>query len=497
MDPQKLLATRQHAILNARRDQLAINLLALNGGVPYIEGRLSRFPSESDVDFLGDQTTTPPSLGRLQRAFLINYSKRISHKINQYVFKADVGRAAIDPAFAADVTTTGTSINQFMADISTLLTACRWCWIGIDRPASEGGRSIAEREASGDRIYWQLYNPTEVVDWRFDSRGGIAWLMTERMIYDNADPRAEPLEIKMRYLWEPGQVTQMRYAKDGETFDAVEILPLSIKEVPFVPCGLISSDPWWFDEIERVQRAIMDLLSSRDTQIFKAVFACLVVSKSFRDQMDIDGIKTPEARRKIGTGNPLIETPEESGLTRYLNAPSEVFAIIADAKKDLETTLYDIVGLNMSVPESRQVASAEAKAWDHMDPETVLKERATMLEEIETKAVEVSATMGGGVFKPYVPMYGKKFDITDFAADIAAITSTAGFSLPPKSEKLVQVALVKSIARRFSIQEDELQAALDEIETYEEPTPVYIQPNANPDQNQPRDERPDPDSQTG
>jgi hypothetical protein len=325
-----------------------------------------------------------------------------------------------------------------------------------------------------------------VVDWRFDVRGGVAWILTERTIYDNTDPRLEPVEIKMRYLWEPGQVTQMRYGKDGETFVSADVIPLSIKDVPFVPCGLISPDPWWFDEIERIQRAIMDLLSSRDTQIFKAVFACLVVSKSFRDQMDIDGIKTPEARRKIGTGNPLIETPEESGLTRYLNAPSEVFAIIADAKRDLETSLYDIVGLNMSVPESRQVASAEAKAWDHMDPETVLKERATMLEEIETKAVALSVKMGGGVFKPYVPVYGKKFDMTDFSADIAAITSTAGFSLPPKSEKLVQTALVRSIARRFGIQEDALQAALDEIETYEPPAlPAYTPPNANPDQDQP------------
>lgn len=501
MDPSKLLATRRHKILETRSDQLAINSLAYNGGAPYIESRLSRFPSESDVDFLGDRTTTTISLGRLQRAFLINYSKRIAHKVNQYVFKMEVERGGVDPRFEADATTTGVSLNQFMADTSTLLTTCRWCWIGIDRPPSDGARSIAAREASGDRIYWQLYNPTEVVDWCFDSRGGIAWLITERTLYLNTDPRQEPVEQKIRYLWEPNQVTRMEFSdKDGETFSAVETLPLSIGEVPFVPCGLISPDPWWFDEIERVQRAIMDLLSSRDTQIFKAVFALLVVSKSFKDQMVIDGIKTPEARRKMGVGHPLIETAEESGLTRYLTAPSEVFAIIQDAKKDLETTLYDIVGLNMSVPESRQVASAEAKAWDHMDPETVLKERATMLEEIETKAVQISTKMGGGVFKPYVPVYGKKFDISDFAADIAAITSTNGFSLPPKSEKLVQKALVNSIARRFGAPPEEVQAALEEIETYEPPTPIYIPPalpNANPDQNSATDQRPDPDSQVG
>lgn len=473
----KLLATRQHKILDERGDQIGINLLAYKGGVPYIEERLSRFPSESDTDFAGDTSTTPPSLGRSQRAFLVNYAKRITHKINQYVFQSEVIRQGIDPKFAADVTTTGMSLNQFMAEVSSLLTVCRWCWIGIDRPPAPAGRSVAAREASGDRIYWQIYDPTEVVDWSFDSNGGIAWLMTERTVYNNSDPRSEAKETKIRYLWEPGKVTRMDFKDSTDTFETSETITVAIQQVPFVPCGLITPDPWWFDEIERIQRAIMDMLSSRDTQIFKAVFACLVVADSFAKSLQIEGIKTAEARRKIGVGNPLTETADESGVTRYLDAPAAVFEVIDAAKKDLETTLYDIVGLNMSVPESRQVASAEAKAWDHMDPEAVLKERATMLEEIETKAVEISAMFGGGVFTSYTPIYGKKFDISDFAADIQAIVSTSGFTLPPKGEKLVQGAMLGTIAKRFSVDPKKLKEALDEIETYEPPSPVFTQPD--------------------
>lgn len=486
----KLLATRRHKILTERADQIGINLLAYHGGEPYITERLCRFPSESDVDFIGDNSTNPPSLGRKQRAFLINYSARISHKINQYVFSTAVERQGIDPNFEADVTTTGMSINQFMAELSALITTCRWAWVGIDRPQSDGGRSVAERERSGDRVYWQLYAPNEVVDWSFDSRGGIAWLMTERTLYINDNPRAEPVEKKVRYLWEPGIVTRYEMGKDSDVFAAVVETPLAIREVPFVNCGLITDEPWWFDDVERIQRAIMDLLSSRDTQIFKTIFALMVVSDSFKSQMKVEGLSTPAARQKMGVGYPLVETSEEKGLTRYLTAPSEVFAIIQDAKKDLETSLYEIVGLNMSVPESRQVASAEAKAWDHMDPETVLKERATLLEECEGKAIEISAKLGSAVFKSYSPIYGKKFDISDFTADIAAITSTGGFSLPPKAEKLVQEALVGSIARRFNTDPDKVKAALEEIETYVPPTPVYIppnppDPNADPNSDQP------------
>lgn len=476
-DVEKLLATRRNEILEGRGTQIGINLLAYHGGEPYITERLSRFPSESDTDFHGDSSTKPAALGRLDRAFLINYVKRISHKLNQYVFQTEVQREGVDPAFLCDCTTSGMSLNQFMAEVSSLITVSRWAWIGVDRPASTVARSIAAREASGDRVYWKLYSAPEVVDWSFDGRGGLNWLITEETVSSNADPRVEPVKNKVRYLWEPGKATKMVFSDKADTFKETEEIIIGIPDVPFIPCGLISPDPWWFDEVERIQRAIMDMLSSRDTQIFKSVFALLVLSDSFAKSLQLDGIKTSEARRKIGVGNPLTETAEESGLTRYLDAPAAVFEVIANAKKDLETTLYDIVGLNMSVPESRQVASAEAKAWDHMDPESVLKERATMLEEIEAKAVDISARLGGPVFKPYTPVYGKKFDISDFAADIQALTSTSGFSLPPKSEKLVTKALVNALARRFGADKKELAEALKEVETYEPPMPDFTLPH--------------------
>lgn len=475
-----ILATRKNRVLASRGDQIAMNWLAYNGGEPYIEERLSRWPSESDVDFLGDATLTPPATGRKDRAFLVNYAKRIAHKINQYVFQSEVSREGIDHRFQADVTTTGMSINQFMAEVSSLLTACRWCWVGIDRPPASGGASVAAREAAGDRIYWQIYQPNEVVDWSFDARGGLAWLLTERNVYTDSDPRVEPGASKVRYLWEPGRVSKMVMADKGDDFKAVEEIPFTLREVPFIPCGYISDDPWWFDEVELIQRAIMDLLSSRDTQIFKAVFALLVVSKSFQEAMQIEGLSANQARRKMGIGNPLVETGEESGLTRYLNAPTDVFAIINEAKKDLEKTLFEIVGLNMSAPESRQVASAEAKAWDHLDPETVLKERATVLEELEEKAVDMSARLGGGVFRPYRPIYGKKFDISDFEADIRAVTTANSLTLPPKAEKLLQKAAVSSVGKRFQVDPGELKAALEEIETWEPPAPIYI-PSTKPD----------------
>jgi hypothetical protein len=464
-----ILATRRHTVLQARADQLATNLLAYYGGAPYIHARLSRFPSESDVDFFGSTETLPPSIGRKERAFLINFAKRIAHKINQYVFATPVIRAGADEKFLLDATTTGMSLNQFMAEVSSMLTVQRWCWIGVDRPQSPGPRSIAQRERSGDRVYWKLYTASEVVDWSVDARGGLAWLLTEDTEQSNADPRAEAVETKIRYLWQPGSVTRMVLKDGSDEFQETLETRIGGSRVPFVLAGLVSAKPWWFDDLERVQRAVLDLLSSRDTQIFKAVFALLVVSKSFSETLHLEGIKDAQARRKIGLGNPLIESAEESGLTRYLNVPAEVFAVIREAVQDLQVQLMDIVGLGMSVPESRQVQSAEAKQWDHLDPEAVLRERAALLEEVETKAADLSAEIGGPVWTPYTPIYAKAFDISDFESDMRAATSVSGLTLPPKAEKLVVKAAVRAVAKRFSVSESDLAAALAEVDTYEAP----------------------------
>ena len=97
---EELIPERQHRTLSRRGGQIAINLLALNGGKPYIDARLSRFPAESSLAWQGSQAETykskfPPltggisygnKTGRRDRAYNVNHLARIIGKINQYVF---------------------------------------------------------------------------------------------------------------------------------------------------------------------------------------------------------------------------------------------------------------------------------------------------------------------------------------------------------------------------------------------------------------------------
>jgi hypothetical protein len=494
---KNILATRTHKTLADRLDAIRINLLAHAGGPAYITERLCRWPSEADVDYFGDQPNTNTQLaatylnngqlktiGRLQRAFLNNYARRITCKINQYVFQGAPTRTGIDPAWAIDVTQTGASINQFMDQVSELLTVCRWCWIGVDRPAAVGPRSKADVERSGDRVYWQLYDPTEIVDWNFDAHGKLTWLLLERSEYTNTDPRVEAAEQTVRYLYEPGRVTRMPFADDQETFVEMTETPTGYTGIPFTLVGNATSASWWFDDVERIQRSIMDLHSSLDTSIFKSVFPVLVVSQTFSDSLRSDKIDANAARRKIGTGNPIVESAEESGITRWLSGTATDLKFIRDEIDRRQSDLYDTVGLAMKTPESRQVASAEAKAWDHLDTEAVLAERAGILEEAEQRSVELSSLFGGAIFKPYKVSYQRRFDLSDFAADIKAITEAGALNLPPEAEKMLAKAAMRSAGKRFSNTPQEIDAVMKAIDTYEPPEPVYTPPTP-PDGNPP------------
>lgn len=494
-----ILLTRQHKTLDMRGDQLAINMLAYHGGAEYIDARLCRWPSESDVDFYGDSggTTsrflnngTTATIGRQQRAFLTNYARRIAEKINQYVFQTAPHREGIDPDWALDVTRTGVSISQFMAEISSLLTVCRWCWVGVDRPATQGPRSAAEVAKSGDCVYWQIYAPHEVVDWSFDARGNIAWLLLEREEYANSDPTAEAQTTKVRYLYQPGKVTKYVIDEKGTGIDSTEVIPIPGNVVPFRMVGLPSEQPWWFDDVEKVQRTIMDLHSSLDTAIFKAVFPVLVVSDSFKNSLTVLDVSAQEARKKIGLGSPLTETAEEKNLTRWLEGTTADLEFIRTEIDRRGNDLYDIVGLAMKMPESKQVASAEAKAWDHLDTETVLAQRSTVLEEAEQKLIELSKIIGGPIFRPYTVSYAKTFDLSDFATDIQGIAQATGLNLPMEAEKILVKAALKSAAKRFNMEPEDLKIALDAVDAQEdlpEPPPMQLpgkkpDPNADPDQ---------------
>lgn len=458
-----------HPILASRISQIVTNMLALRGGRPYIDARLSRFPAESDIDFEG--LTAEQALakglnacqGRKQRAYCPNYSGRIAKKIDQYVFKTPVVREGIDPLFAMNCTATGKTISQFMEEASSLSTAVRWCWAGVDRPRSIEGESRYDKRMRGDRVFWRLYEPQEVINWEYDCSGKLLFVVTREETTFQARPLEQRKVITRYTVWEPNLVTVF----DN---DAVSSIPTGTSVVPFVQIGNPSALPWWFDDVEMCQKTLLDKQSALDTAIYKAVYPLLVIPQSVVENMKQEGVQdtaiSKNVRLKIGMSSPIQESIEESGITRYVTGSTVDIAFIRTEITSAVKELYETVGLAMQV-ESRDAASAEAKAWDHLDAGAVLAQRAEMLENAEKALVEISDQIGsGGAFKAWEPKYAREFDISNLDSDMAATVQFAGLPCPSDAMQKLIAAAYERVAARLGVPKDKVAEAMKSIETY-------------------------------
>lgn len=443
MDSKNIIADRKHPILCSREKQIGWNILALEGGKPYVNERLSKFPSESDTAFYGQNrgfvastfsTETKRVTGRLERAYAINHCSRIATKLNQYIFAKEPKREGIDPDFAQDVTMDRIGINQFMCEASKMLTAVRWCWASVDgpeMPKDEDGQPLIlnrlQQQALNTRPYWTLWEPRQVVDWCFDGFGQLQWLITEHEEYGNADPYEEYKEATYRTLWKPGEVIKYKLEDDKVVSETVAANPPPV--VPFTPMGVISPRPWWFDDAEAIQRANMDLSSGFHETLFKQMYPQLILPAGLAERSGSEGRHVEETvDMLLGATRPVEETPEDKGITRYITPSGADIKCIPEQVRENLTLLFEIIGDAMR-RDSAMVESADAKRMDRLDINAVLRDRARDLEEYEAKHVQLTKTLYPD-FDEYEPIYTKSFDVANFEDDMKALLMLDQMELP-------------------------------------------------------------------
>ena len=479
----ELIPERQHRTLNRRGGQIAVNLLALNGGKPYIDARLSRFPAESTLAWGGSQSEVyknkfPPltgssygnKTGRRERAYNVNHLARIIGKINQYVFATAPQRDGIDEEFARDVTLSQMGINRYWRRVSSMMTAARWCWVWVDAPeppVDEQGvpivLSVAQKREVGIRPYWSIYTPNEVVDWAMDGQGRLLWALTEHCEYANADPEVEATESRFRVLWERGRVRKFILDDDGKAVDRVVEAANPPAMVPGVLVGEIDDCPHWVDDAELMQRAILDLSSANHEALYKQVYAQLVMPEGSVDagKQALNNESGSQVLDMIvGAAHPILETAEEKGISRYLTPTAADLAILRADINNVKTDLFDFVGMSLK-PDSRQVESAEAKAWDHLDVAAFLRQQSQDLQEAETRLIALTREIDPA-FNEYEPEYADDFEVGDFESEVKAYIGLANLPMPTEAGKEISLgALRKARARGFLKLDDEAWEALE------------------------------------
>jgi len=246
-------------------------------------------------------------------------------------------------------------------------------------------------------------------------------------------------------------------------------------DVPFVALGTPSASPWWFDDVEMVQAALLNLSSLHHENLVKTVYPQLIIPQVMAEGLEAkiverlglqNGAHVAELVRELvrGLDRPFVEDAEHSGITRYLTPSAADLSAIPTEEDRRRRALFDMVGLALFNRESRQVQSAESKQFDHLDTEATLRNRALLLQDAETKLVALSARLDS-TFSKYSPIWPQDFDVPSTAEDVAALTQLANMAeIPPTMARAVLKAGVKLLDSIERITPEDRKAILDEIE---------------------------------
>ena len=475
------ITTRRHSIWNTRFLQITRNKLAIDGGRPYIEARLQRAPNETDVSWSGSKDDGV--VGRIDRACLVNDAGRIASKINQYLFKTPATRNNAAPEFIDNVNGDHQTVDRFMEDVSTEITAAGWCWLQVDRAPQrldENGNPIPYTEATAKEnpVKWRIWSALDVTDWHIEENGEITWLITCAFKRIDVDPTKEAKDVCIYTLYHKdadGKVYITEKANksvDGLNLRTRAVVP-GLTKIPFVLVGKISAKPHWFDDVENIQCQVLNLDSLHNETLTNGVYPQLVVPYSLIQSLDVDlklekanGKERIKLQRELikGRSNPLVEDEEGRNITRYIQPNASDLAQIVNEANRKRGLLFDFAGLALFNKETRQIQTAESKQFDQLDTNSTLGHRALILQAAEKALVEMSK-MFDGTFKTWDPVYPVKFDVVDAAALSNVLTTISNLpDVPPIMRRILLKAALRIIREVGGCDDDTFNEAEKQID---------------------------------
>ena len=485
--PTEIVGTRKHIVMHAREEQLGINILGWHGGRPYINARLSRFAGETDIDWNGGKRGQFHVTGRREQAHNLPYLGRIVEKINQYTFGVLPDRDGASEEILSDITRTGESLDKVMGDVNSYITATRWCWMKVDAP-STSDREVTEAQKKDEKIrpYWSVLSPLSIVDWKMDDAGNMLWVLEEWEDYRADDPRVQPTLTLMRTLWEPLKITDYELVKNEkgeESWAMQEEKPMpQMTEVPIFPVGDISALPHFFDDTEGTNRAIMNLGSCNYSNFFRCVYPQLYLPASvLKTIMESFNVSADEAANMIlGLNYPIFiaEEDKEPGL---LMPDAASIGTIRKEIMELVHEMFGTIGL-IHQNQTTSVQSGISKEYDFQDIVGVVRERATMLEDAEKKAIKLSQ-MYDPSFEAWEPKYNRTVSVGTAKDVIDSIVAGNMIDMPIE---LKQLALKKWFEHLKSLGngqiapevQEAILAAIGEWEEKEVQIPIDVIPDA-------------------
>ncbi len=449
---------REHPDHRKNREIWQRSMAAYSGGENYIRQALIQHVSEVDLEYQE----------RLKRACYFNYPRKIAQLITQYIMAEDPERLRGNAELIEDFSRTGLRVNEVMRQLSTILNICGSAWLLIEMPAFDGKMDSARQRAENIRPYAVALSPLEVVDYSYHSDGKLNWVLIKEEYFDNSSVFAEPVTLQRRRLWtrdewqlfeeQHGEVKLIASGKHD--LGVVPLIHVRENNTPVLNCS------HWFEDVVRISDAILNNESEAQMNIIKQMFGLLVISENFargsRPARSENSANAGKFSHVLARSAAIWESSEESGISRYIAPNGAETTTIRSENQHLKAELFDVVGLTI-IRETREVQSAESKAWDHQQICQFLLNRVDLLEQTEFAAWQIMHLYDPAIAIPQI-VYNRDFSAFDLQKSIASLLELRSIPAGREYQKEIARAAVNMLNRTRKIPPERQQIIYDEIE---------------------------------
>jgi hypothetical protein len=451
---------RRHPEYSDYEEVFTLYYAAYKGGYEWLKDVATYLHShrlESATDFTRRQ----------ERAFYVNYCKRVVDAYTNYIFKNQIVRSE-DPqlqAFFQNADGMGGTIDDVMKKVACLSSVYGRVDCIVDAPVKEAGKELSVRQAKEGNLlpYVILRSPIESIDWSLDAIGNFNWVLFKYTFYQDEDPDIER-DTSNAYRYK--MITREQWVEFNENDEIIGSGPNELGEVFVHRCynkldnGLIGTS--LIADIAYINKEIFNWTSLISEQIYKQTFSQLVVPDDGEYYVDnytstTDTVGETAANReanpelrshafesKVGTSWAFTYPAASGHPPQYISPDRDQIDVVWKLIGELIVEIYQMAGLGSG--EGSADASGRAKQRQFVTVDASLKAKAETLERAENEILRLFCARQGMEFTDeYKSSYPKEFDVLSFVEELESELKIATACISPELNKYV----LRRVAMKF------------------------------------------------
>lgn len=443
MPPQILETKRKHTSYDDWADVAGFLWPSYLGGKAYQEAdQLDKYPRELDV----------VHAARKKRAYYLNFFGAVVDAYVSAVYRRDPVRepgeedGELSSAFASFVdnaTGDGTHLNEFSREVVTFALAAERAFVAVDIGAN-------------GFPYTHMIHPANLFDFSEARDGSLNWAIVAEKAVVDGDPFKDRDEQDRFRLWMPDE--WILFDKRGQEIDRQRNSAgrVPIVAVPGHTVGFPSYDA------ALINKRIYNLCSQLDEILVNVTFPQMYTQAGEGvEGADGEAISPDVQPLAIGTGRILLLPDEASMPPGFLAPPNGPAEMHMQERERLIGAIYSLAGLERKDPDSQQVQSGVAKAYDFRETNERLVSLAQLAEEFEVEVFDLLKAYG--VSGEVNVTYQKDFNVRDFNSQLDNYLKIAGANgIPAQAKRRAALDVSMSIAEEAT--EDEKKDIREAVE---------------------------------